>query len=263
MRYADREYTFNAAELELHLGDMVVVEVGKGLELGRVIAESEEAGGEGAGRGGLRPVLRRASPEDIRRREELRAQEEDALVMARGWARQFELPMKLVDAHYTLDASQLLLFFWAEERVDFRELLRCLNEALGVKVELRQVGIRDEAKLAGGLGRCGRPICCAQWLTSFSPISIRMAKDQSLPISAEGLAGQCGRLRCCLKYECEEYQKINKRLPRTNETVGTPLGEGRVLGSHPVKETVSVVFGEGDVREFPLGDITRQPGRGR
>ena len=259
LRPADKRYSFNAGELELKPGDMVVVETEKGLELARVAEEPQEGkDSENEGKRSLRPVLRMASSDDVARRDELLAQAEDALAVARHWVHQLELPMKFTSAHYTLDAGQAFLFFLAEERVDFRQLLRHLNEILGVRVELRQIGTRDEAKIAGGLGRCGRLLCCTQWLTSFSPVTIRMAKEQSLPISAEGLSGQCGRLRCCLKYECEQYREMNKLMPRTNETVGTPQGEGRVREAHPIKETVSVRFAEGEVREFPLDSITRK-----
>jgi cell fate regulator YaaT (PSP1 superfamily) len=166
--------------------------------------------------------------------------------------------MKFVGAHYTLDGGQVILFFFAEDRVDFRQLLRQINDVLKVRVELRQIRTRDGAKITGGVGRCGRTLCCTMWLTSFSPVTIRMAKDQNLPISADGLSGQCGRLRCCLRYECEQYQALSKRLPRTNEIVVTPQGEGRVVDVHPIKETVTVAFGEGDARVLPLESITRK-----
>ena len=235
-----------------------MVETEGGTELGRVVAEVEEADAGDPKGVGLWPVLRKASPDDVARREELAAQEEDALALAKHWASELRLPMKFVGAHYTMDANRVLVFFGSGERVDFRQLVRHLSEALRVRVELRQMRARDEAKIAGGLGRCGRPICCANWLTEFSPITIRMAKEQALPISAEGLGGQCGRLRCCLRYEWEQYQAINKRLPRANEVVDTPRGEGRVVVGHPVKETVTVAFEEGEVHEFPLEEVTRR-----
>jgi len=264
LRPADKHYSFDPGELDVKPGDKVVVETEKGLELGRIASAPKEAGGSENGEGhSLRPVLRIATRDDIARREDLLGQEEDAVGVARHWTQHLGLSMKFVSAHYTLDAGHVFLFFLSEERVDFRQLLRRLNEVLGVRVELRQIGTRDEAKMAGGLGRCGRLVCCAQWLTSFSPVTIRMAKEQSLPISAEGLSGQCGRLRCCLKYECDQYREINKRMPRTNETVGTPSGEGRILEVHPIKESVSVRFEEGEVREFPLDSISRKERRDR
>jgi len=251
-----RAHSFDPKELELHVGDLVVVETEGGTELGRVVAVQKEVDADDSKGVGLWSVLRKASPDDVARREELEAQEEDALALAKHWASELGLAMKFVGAHYTMDANRVHVFFSSGERVDFRQLVRHLSEALRVRVELRQMRARDEAKMAGGLGRCGRPVCCANWLTEFFPITIRMAKEQALPISAEGLAGQCGRLRCCLRYECEQYQAVNKRLPRANEVVNTPRGEGRVLVGHPVKETVTVVFEEGEVREFPLEEVT-------
>lgn len=251
-----RIHSFDAKELGVHVGDLVVVETENGTELGRVVAKPEEVDADNPKGTGLGPVMRKASAEDVARREELKAQEEDALAVAKHWASELRLPMKFVGAHYTLDANRLFVFFSSGEKVDFRQLVRRLSEALRVRVEVRQMRARDEARMAGGLGRCGRPICCANWLTEFSPVTIRMAKEQALPISAEGLAGQCGRLRCCLRYECEQYQAVNKRLPRTNEVVDTPRGEGRVLASHPLKETVTVLFQEGEVEDFPLEEVT-------
>lgn len=258
LRPTDRLYSFDPGDLDVRPGDMVVVETEKGLELGRVVTEPKDRdGGEQEGIT-LRPVLRKATPDDLAKRKELSARVSEALDTAREWATKLDLPMKFVGAHYTLDGGQAFFFFWADDRVDFRQLLRRLNEALGVRVELRQIGTRDEAKITGGLGRCGRPVCCAQWLTSFTPVTIRMAKDQALPISAEGLSGLCSRLRCCLKYECEQYQAVNKLLPRVNEVVDTPSGQGRVADVHAIKETVRVRFEDGDVREFPLEVVTRQ-----
>lgn len=255
-RRSEKLQYFDPKELELARDEAVVAETEKGLELGWVAMPPREVvPTEGAAP--LRPLLRKASPEDASRLRELRPREEQAVQVAKDKAKALSLPMKFVDGHYTLDGRRLTLYFGAEQRVDFRQLLRQLSDSLSVRVELRQIGARDEAKLTGGVGRCGRAICCVSWLTEFVPISVRMAKEQALPINAEGLAGQCGRLRCCLRFEYEQYMAVNKLLPRINEVVRTPAGEARVIVGHPVKETVSVILGDERVREFPLGQIVR------
>ncbi len=258
-RTAERTYFFDPANVEVACGDTVVVETDKGPDLGWVVSAPHDAALPEQSEP-LKPLIRKANPADTARRTELRQRETEALMVAREKARALSLPMKFVDGRYTLDGGRLTLYFGAEQRVDFRQFLRTLGDALSVRVELRQIGARDEAKFAGGVGRCGRAICCVSWLTEFAPISVRMAKEQSLPINAEGLAGQCGRLRCCLRFEYEQYQAVNRLLPRINEMVNTPYGMARVIVGHPIKETVSVMLDEERVRELPLSEITRLPG---
>jgi cell fate regulator YaaT (PSP1 superfamily) len=176
---------------------------------------------------------------------------------ARTKARELEIPMKIVDAHYSFDRSRMVVTFGAEGRVDFRPLIRALSSAIGGRVELRQVGDRDVAKLAGGIGRCGSALCCVRWIDKFESISVRMAKEQALPISAEGLAGACGRLRCCLRFEYEQYRQINKALPKIGESVGTPDGMATVIVGHRLKETVSVRYEDNRVLELALADVSR------
>jgi len=151
----------------------------------------------------------------------------------------------------------MVVTFGAEGRVDFRPLIHALSSATGGRVELRQVGDRDVAKLAGGMGRCGSTICCVKWMEKFESISVRMAKEQALPISAEGLAGTCGRLRCCLRFEYEQYRQVNRALPKIGELVGTPNGSATVIVGHRMKETVSVRYGDDRVLELPLAEVTR------
>jgi cell fate regulator YaaT (PSP1 superfamily) len=165
--------------------------------------------------------------------------------------------MKIVEAHYTFDRSRIIVTFGAEGRVDFRPLLRELGSALRCRVELKQVGDRDVAKLTGGIGRCGRVLCCASWMTKFDAIGIRMAKEQALPISADGLSGACGRLRCCLRFEYEQYREINRSLPRIGEEVDTPNGLATVIVGHRLKESVSVRYPGDEVLEWALSDVTR------
>ena len=170
--------------------------------------------------------------------------------------------MKIVDAHYTFNHSRMVVTFGAEGRVDFRPLIHALSSATGGQVELRQVGDRDIAKLTGGIGRCGNELCCVKWIDKFESASVRMAKEQSLPISAEGLAGACGRLRCYLRFEYEQYRQVNKLLPKIGELVGTPSGGATVIVGHRMKETVSVRYDDDRVLELPLADVARnQPSR--
>ena len=157
---------------------------------------------------------------------------------------------------------RMVVTFGAEGRVDFRPLIHALSSAIGGRVELRQVGDRDIAKLTGGIGRCGMTLCCVRWLGKFESISVRMAKEQALPISAEGLAGACGRLHCCLRFEYEQYRQINRAMPEIGETVGTPNGAATVIVGHRLKETVSMRYEDDRVLELALADVTRnQPSR--
>jgi cell fate regulator YaaT (PSP1 superfamily) len=165
--------------------------------------------------------------------------------------------MKIVDAHYNLDATYVTITFGAEDRVDFRPLIHVLASELRCRVQLHQVGEREVAKLTGGLGRCGRTLCCITWMTRFDSVSIKMAKEQDLPISAQGLAGACGRLRCCLRFEYEQYRAVNRSLPRISEEVQTPDGLATVIVGHRLKETVSVRYPDDQVLEWPLDAITR------
>ena len=202
-------------------------------------------------------VVRKATGSDIGRWQQTKEMEQTAFGLARSKARDLQLGMKIVDAHYAFDRSRIIVTFGAEGRVDFRPLLRELGSALQYRVELRQVGDRDVAKLTGGIGRCGRVLCCASWMTKFDAIGIRMAKEQALPISADGLAGACGRLRCCLKYEYEQYRQINRALPRIGEEVGTPNGLATVIVGHRLKETVSVRYKDDQVLEWRLAEVNR------
>ncbi len=250
-------------EAELVTGDKVVVETGRGPDLGWVVfAASPVVHTDGPV--SLPKVLRKATQEDLDVRAELQIREAEALILAKAKVRIQGLPMKFSRARYLLDRSRLYLEYSAEEGVDFRPVLHRISEALRVRVELRQVGPRDEAKNIGGFGRCGRELCCATWLTKFETVTVRMAKEQALPISSEHLAGQCGRLKCCLRYEYEQYVAVNRLLPKIGERVMTPEGPGRVVVGHPLKETVSVIVDApvpGDpprTMELPMDQIERR-----
>ena len=252
---AGKIYYFDAAGIELEAGDYAVVKTIHGLEVGHVvIAPSQIAASEITEP--LKEVVRKAEPEDVKHMEELEEKGEETLIECAKLVSELNLPMKLLSAEYNLDGSRITILFSAEERVDFRELVRRLTSRLKVRVELRQIGARDEAKLVGGFGRCGRPLCCAGFLSEFSPVSIRMAKDQDLPLNPMKISGLCGRLMCCLAYENELYHETKEKLPRTGQRVSTPMGEATVTGSNPLKETVMVELESGAAVELPLKDVS-------
>ncbi|HEY81814.1 MAG TPA: stage 0 sporulation family protein [Dehalococcoidia bacterium] len=252
---AGKVYYFDPAGLELEVNDYVIVETSRGLELGRVvIAPRQVLAHEAAGQ--LKPVMRKAEPEDIERARELEDKAEEALIECGKMIEELKLPMKLLSAEYNFDGSRLTFLFSAAERVDFRELVRRLTRRFKVKVELRQVGTRDEAKLMGGFGRCGRPLCCMSFISEFEPVSIRMAKDQDLPLNPMKISGICGRLMCCLSYECEQYRAVKEKLPKVGQRVSTAMGEAKVVGSNPLKETVVVELESEATIELPLSEVS-------
>ncbi len=243
-RKSGKIYHFDPAGIALKLGDNVVVETTNGLGLGRaVVFTTTETAGELAGP--LKPVVRLAAPEDVERAGRLCGKEGEALKEAGRLVSTLALPMKLISAEYNLDASHLTIFFSAEGRIDFRELVRDLSHNLKVRVELRQVGPRDETKLLGGFGRCGREHCCAAFLDEFSPVSIKMAKVQDLPLNPMKISGVCGRLLCCLGYECEQYRAIKEKMPREGQHVMTEAGPALVVGHNTLEEKVLVEYETG------------------
>ncbi len=252
---AGKVYYFDPAGIDLEVNDHVVVETTRGAELGHVVIAPGQVLANEAGKP-LKPVLRKADPDDIMRAQELEIKESEALVECAKMIDKMHLEMKLLSAEYSLDGKRLTLYFSAAERIDFRELVRELARRLKVRVEMRQMGPRDEAKMIGGCGRCGRPLCCASFLSEFAPVSIKMAKEQGLPLHPMKISGCCGRLMCCLVYESEQYHSMKEKLPRNGQQVSTASGTGKVVGSNPLKETVMVEM-EDQVRvEFPLSEIT-------
>ena len=249
----------DASELEMRRNNYVVVQTDKGPEFGWVVREPKGLVYLQPDDEPLLTVIRKATASDFGRWETNQEMEQQVFKLARTKARELDLKMKIVDSHYTFDRSRVIVTFGAEGRVDFRLLIRELGSALRCRVQMHQVGERDVAKLTGGIGRCGRVLCCSTWLTKFDAVGIRMAKEQALPISAEGLAGACGRLRCCLRYEYEQYRQINRALPRIREEVGTPKGLATVIVGHRLRETVSVRYPGDEVLEWPLAQIERFP----
>jgi cell fate regulator YaaT (PSP1 superfamily) len=233
-----------------------VVETARGLELGQVVIAPRDVPASEIPEP-LKPVIRKAEPEDFKRMKEFAAKEKDALLDGSKVVARLNLPMKLISAEYNLDGSRVTVYFTAEERVDFRELVRELAGRLRARVELRQVGPRDEAKIVGGYGRCGRPLCCGTFLSELAPVSMKMAKDQGLPLNPMKISGCCGRLMCCLSYECQQYREMRKNLPREGQRVTTPSGPGKVVGVNPLIETLLVRLDESLVTvELPAADVT-------
>lgn len=247
-------YSFDPSGIELEVGDNVVVDTARGLAMGKVvIALKQVAPGEISEP--LKPVLRQAQPDDLEQMEEIKDRENKALAKCEELVAQFHLPMKLLAAEYNFDGSHLTIYFKAEKRVDFRVLLRDLATTLKTRVELRQLGVRDAAKLVGGFGRCGRPLCCASHLSKFETVSMRMAREQDLPLNPAKISGVCGRLLCCLGYENEQYRVMRQERPSLGQTISTHLGEAKVVGGNPLKETVIVQLESEATLELPLSEI--------
>jgi len=261
-RTAGKLYHFDPAGIDIKKGDPVVVETARGEELGWVVTAPRIVPDEGI-KEPLRRVLRRASDKDMDVDGERVAREAEALGECNQFVAGLGLNMKPVSAEYSLEGNRVTIFFTAEERVDFRDLVRELSRKLKSHVEMRQVGPRDETKLVGGYGRCGRPLCCASFLTEFNPVSIKMAKEQNLPLNPMKISGICGRLLCCLGYEQELYHEIKQRMPKEGRRVATAQGSGKVLATNPLGETVLVELESGTSIEMPLRDISFEPNKVR
>lgn len=256
IRFKDsgKTYHFDPGSVPLESGDWAIVETVRGPELGRVAGgpldlTEEQLFGE------LKPVLRRATQNDLDNLLHLQQYEPEALVMCAEKVSEHGLPMQLVKAEYNFDGSRLTFFFTAEKRVDFRALVRDLARTFRTRIELRQVGPRDEAKLLGGIGPCGRPLCCSTFLPDFARVSIKMAKDQDLPLNPSKISGVCGRLLCCLSYEHEQYLEIKAELPQRGDWVQTAEGPGEVVAVNVVKETVTVDLGGGTTIDCTAAQI--------
>jgi cell fate regulator YaaT (PSP1 superfamily) len=237
---ATKVYYFDPSTMkDLSAGEYVIVETSRGEEVGKVLFPPREVGDKEIV-GQLKPVKRRASALDLAQMAYFQFKEQDALTRCQDKVQEHNLPMKMIRAEYNYDGSRLVFFFTAEKRVDFRSLVQDLARSFRARIELRQIGVRDQAKLIGGVGKCGRDLCCAAWLTEFSPVSIKMAKQQELPLSPMEISGVCGRLLCCLAYENDHYVAIKGKLPRRGSTINTPHGRGKVIQVSVIQETVQV-----------------------
>ncbi|MGQ9825644.1 MAG: PSP1 domain-containing protein, partial [Desulfotomaculales bacterium] len=248
---AGKVYYFDPAEHQLAPGDEVIVETVRGLEYGLVVSPPAEVADEEVVTP-LKKVVRKATEEDRRLLACLKSKEKNAFCICEQKIAAHGLPMKLIDVEKTFDEGKLIFYFTAEGRIDFRELVKDLAAIFRTRIELRQIGVRDEAKMLGGLGCCGRELCCATWLSDFASVSIRMAKEQNLPLNPTKISGICGRLMCCLKYENELYEKAREGYPPLNSRVATPDGEGKVTGINIFKKTLTVELKESKmIREYP------------
>jgi cell fate regulator YaaT (PSP1 superfamily) len=251
---AGKVYYFEPAGTDLKINDWVVVQTARGVEMGQVmIAPRQVVAADITAE--LKPIVRKAGTEDIKRAEDYAAKESNALTECTRIINKLTLRMKLVSAEYNMDGSRLTFYFIADERVDFRELVRELTSFFKTRIELRQIGPRDQAKIVGGLGRCGRPLCCGAFLTEFTPVSIKMAKEQDLPLDPMKISGVCGRLQCCLAYENVQYREAKALMPKKGQTVETPAGKGVISGVNPLKESVMVDLESQSSAEFPLVQI--------
>lgn len=261
-RSAGKVYYFDPKDLQVRMGEHVIAETSKGLEYG-VISTCTKMVDEELVQQPLRSLVRQATEEDEQKIEALRVKEKEALRVCREKVREHDLDMKMVDAEYSFDGSKILFFFTADGRVDFRNLVKDLAGVFHVRIELRQIGVRDETRMLGGIGTCGRELCCATFLRDFQPVSIKMAKEQNLSLNPSKISGTCGRLMCCLKNEEATYEYLNARMPKMGEEAITADGQtGKVIELDVLRQRVRVLFEEGDAKEvetFPVGELTFRP----
>ncbi len=256
-------YYFDPMDFHVQLGDDVIVETARGVEFGkcvlgrRTIEDNKRISG-------LKPIIRIATAEDKAKFEDNKRKSREAFESCEAKIREHGLEMKLIAAEYTFDNSKVLFYFTADGRVDFRELVRDLASVFRTRIELRQIGVRDEAKISGGLGMCGRELCCHSYLAEFIPVSIKMAKEQSLSLNPTKISGVCGRLMCCLKYEQEAYEYLNSKMPSVGDSVTAKDGTvGQVANVNVMRQTVRIIVtdeeGNKDAIEYKVEDLKFRP----
>src|SRR5579883_1455673 len=250
-RPAGRIYYFDPQEQSFTTGQYVIVETVRGVEAGRIVIAPKSLP-ESALSDPLKPVLRLATEDELRTMLSFKSKEKEALQRCHERIQQHHLPMKLVEAEYTFDGSRLTFYFTADERVDFRALVRDLAAQFRTRIELRQIGARDQAKLQGGLGPCGKTLCCSSWIADFGVISIKMAKEQGLPLNPAKISGVCGRLLCCLSYENENYIQAKQSMPHIGAMLTTPSGPGKVVSINVPKNSVEVMLESGVTIQIPV-----------
>ena len=257
-RTAGKIYYFDPKKLPIKKGDHVIVETARGIEYGSVVANPKEIPDDEVVQP-LKAVMRIATPDDDARVERNLAKEKDAMRICAEKIRKHKLDMKLIDAEYTFDNNKVLFYFTADGRIDFRQLVKDLAAIFKTRIELRQIGVRDETKILGGIGICGRQLCCHTYLSEFAPVSIKMAKEQNLSLNQTKISGVCGRLMCCLKNEQETYEALNKSLPGTGDTVTLPDGlQGIVHSVNVLRQRVKVIVevnDEKEIQEYPVGEL--------
>lgn len=262
---AGKVYYFDPKNLEIKKGDHVIVETARGMEYGQVVVGSREVENEEVVQP-LKPVIRVATAEDDERARRNREKEKEAFAICQEKVKKHQLEMKLIGAEYTFDNNKILFYFTADGRIDFRELVKDLAAVFRTRIELRQIGVRDETKIRGGIGICGRPLCCHTYLSEFAPVSIKMAKEQNLSLNPTKISGVCGRLMCCLTNEEETYEELNNRLPAIGDYVTTGDGlRGEVQSVSVLRQLVKVVVtledDEKEIREYKVSDLKFRPRR--
>ena len=264
-RQAGKVYYFSPGKLHIKQGDKVIVETARGVEFGSVVSGVKEVPDETIMQP-LKSVIRIATEEDKRNEERNREKEKEAFKVCLEKIREHNLDMKLINAEYTFDNNKVLFYFTAEGRIDFRDLVKDLAAVFRTRIELRQIGVRDETKIRGGIGICGRPLCCHTYLSEFAPVSIKMAKEQNLSLNPTKISGVCGRLMCCLTNEQETYEELNSRLPAIGDFVTTPDGlKGEVQSVSVLRQLVKVVVNldddEKEIREYKSKELRFKPRR--
>ena len=269
-RNVGKIYYFDPKDFEIGVKDHVIVETARGLEYGRVVMGPKDVKDKEVVHP-LKEVIRKAAPEDDEKEAENRLKEREAFKVCQQKIREHNLDMKLIDAEYTFDNNKVLFYFTADGRIDFRLLVKDLASIFKTRIELRQIGVRDETKILGGIGICGRPLCCHTYLSDFAPVSIKMAKEQNLSLNQTKISGVCGRLMCCLKNEEETYEELNKKMPSVGDSVTLPDGTaGTVHSTNVLKQLVKVVTENNDqkeITEYPVDELQFRPkkkkGRGQ
>ena len=263
-RNAGKIYYFSPKKFHIKKGAHVIVETARGIEYGTVVVGIKELPDEEVIQP-LKPVIRVATPEDDVKVARNREREKEAIKICQEKIKKHNLEMKLIDAEYTFDNNKVLFYFTADGRIDFRELVKDLAAVFKTRIELRQIGVRDETKIIGGIGICGRPLCCHSYLSEFIPVSIKMAKEQNLSLNPTKISGVCGRLMCCLKNEEETYEYLNSRLPGNGDTVQTDDGmKGEVQSVNVLRQMVKVlvdVDGEKEIRDYQVSQLKFKPRR--
>jgi cell fate regulator YaaT (PSP1 superfamily) len=233
------------APSDVQPSNYVIVEADRGLDYGEVLAVDEVSEFSS-----FRKVIRHATPQDIQKIKDNQKKAKEAMKTCIEEIKEFSLPMKLVETEYSFDNKKIIFYFTAEKRIDFRELVKKLAKIFKVRIEMKQIGVRDETKIFGGIGPCGRRLCCASFLKNFEPVSIKMAKQQKLPLYPSKISGICGRLMCCLSYEYKYYKKLAKGLPKEGKVIDTPKGKAKVLSVNVLKRLVYVEFEDGRVEKI-------------
>lgn len=252
LREAGNITTYIAAD-DIKVNDYVILEADRGLDYGEVLEINDTVGGDS-----LHNIVRRITSEDLKKIRENKQKSGEAIRTCSKKIKEYNLSMKLVEAEYSFDKKKVIFYFTSDERIDFRELVKDLAKVFKIRIEMRQIGVRDEARLFGGVGPCGRGLCCATFLKNFEPVSIKMAKQQKLPLNPSKISGICGRLMCCLFYEHKHYRQLAKGLPKEGDTITAARGKGKVLSVNILKRLVYVEFEDGCIEKITFnGDKPR------